>query len=193
MANSSARVVLNGRFPPGARVELVEVASEAVLRTSPTDKVVEAKIVDKDGRVEFGTNVTKGGRYFVRGQNSGFPLEVRITGRVPDEDTDSVNTTTPVQTAERKFSDGSLVDQKPEDAVREAEEAARVGAAGSAGSEKALKERAKIRAEHAKEAEKERKEAEKGLSDEEIVGARSARAQKTSAPHASNDNRRSVS
>jgi hypothetical protein len=188
MAKSRARVRLAGRFSPGARVELVEVASEAVLRTSPTDKIVEAKFVDEDGQVEFATNVTDGGRYFVRGQQNGFPLEVRVRGRVPDEDTDSVNSVAPVQTEPRKFSGGEPVDQAPADAVAEVEAAERVRKAGPAGSDAAREEEAAIRAERAEAAEKDREEAEKDLSDEEKVGARNARSQSKRAPRASNDN-----
>lgn len=186
MATSRARVRLAGRFSPGVRVELVEVASEAVLRTSPTDRVVESKFVDEGGSVEFTTNITAGGRYFVRGIQGGFPLEVRVTGRVASED--SVNALPPVQTEPRKFSDGSPVDVAPADVVRESEEAERVRKAGPAGSDSAREEEAEVRRERQRAAAEEREEAEADLSDEEKVGARVARSQSKRAPRASNDN-----
>ncbi len=186
MANSRAQVRLAGRFSPGVRVELVEVASEAVLRTSPTARVVESKFVDETGEVVFNTNVTAGSRYFVRGVQNGFPLEVRATGRAHAED--SVNTLAPVQAEPRKFSHGSPVDVAPADAVRESEEAERVRKAGPAGSDSAREEEAEVRRERQRAAAEEREEAEADLSDEEKVGARVARSQSKRAPRASNDN-----
>lgn len=92
MASSStkkgAQVTLRGRFSPGATVELVKVAGAHVLRTSPADEVVESKTVGKDGSVSFSRGVEENARYFIRGYQDGFPLEIRVRGRDADDDSE---------------------------------------------------------------------------------------------------------
>lgn len=80
-----AQVTLNGRFPAGARVALVEVSGENVLR-SQGGKTIARKKVDDDGRVQFTTGVKVGARYFVVGRINGVHTEVRVTGRKPADD-----------------------------------------------------------------------------------------------------------
>jgi hypothetical protein len=109
---SKAQVTLNGRFSPGTAVELVEVADESVL-TGAGGKVVDRKKVDRDGRVQFQTGVTAGGRYFIRGLQDGMPLEVRARGNA-DADAD-VGFQRPVQPDRVRLSDGSWADEAPED------------------------------------------------------------------------------
>lgn len=81
----SAQVTLNGRFPAGTKVVLVEVSDERVLR-SQGGKTIERRKVDEDGHVQFTKNVTVGGRYFVVGHIGGVHTEVRVTGRSADND-----------------------------------------------------------------------------------------------------------
>lgn len=83
-----AQVTLNGRFSRGTRVELVKVASAGVLRTGPGDEVVDSKEVDEDGHVQFSKGVEDGCRYFVRGYQEGFLLEVRVRGRAEADDSE---------------------------------------------------------------------------------------------------------
>jgi hypothetical protein len=112
---SKAQVTLNGRFSPGTAVELVEVADESVL-TGAGGKVVDRKKVDRDGRVQFQTGVTAGGRYFIRGLQDGMPLEVRARGNA-DADAD-VGFQRPVQPDRVRLSDGSWADEAPEERRR---------------------------------------------------------------------------
>lgn len=83
--SSAAQVTLNGRFPAGARVALVEVAGENVLRAAG-GKTIARKKVDDDGRVQFTSGVKVGARYFVVGRINGVHTEVRVTGRKPADD-----------------------------------------------------------------------------------------------------------
>lgn len=87
-AKTGAQATLNGRFPPGTTVQLVKVAGAHVLRTSAGDEVVDEKVVDEDGRVQFKKGVESDGRYFVRGYVADGPLEIRIRGRAEADDND---------------------------------------------------------------------------------------------------------
>lgn len=94
-SSSKAQVTLNGRFRPGERVRLVEVAGEHVLRSEGGTLVGEAT-VDENGQVQFTSGVKAGGRYFVVGRIAGVPIEVRARGNVAADD-NSVLAQAPVQ------------------------------------------------------------------------------------------------
>lgn len=108
--SESGKVRLSGRFSPGTSVELVKVEHAGVL-TGAGGEVVDSARVGKDGTVEFSAEV--GARYFIRGINDGFPLEVRVTGR-ESSDVNSENAQAPVQGDRVKLSDGSFLDEAPE-------------------------------------------------------------------------------
>jgi hypothetical protein len=107
-----ARAVLNGRFSPGTRVKLIEVRDESVMRPGAGDKVVDTQEVDKDGRLEFTRGVKADARYFAVGNVDGFPREVRLRGRTDDDD--AINAVAPVQPDRVRLSDGSFLDEPPE-------------------------------------------------------------------------------
>jgi hypothetical protein len=107
MASGQAR--LAGRFPPGAVVRLVEVDSEATLR-SEGGQEVDTQTVGDDGVVEFSKGVRVGGRYFAVGLVGGTPLEVRLRGNVGE---DAVNGQAPISTDRVRLSDGSWSDEAP--------------------------------------------------------------------------------
>lgn len=109
MAKGSA--TLRGRFSPGTVVRLVEVDDGSVLRAEG-GREIDRKKVDKDGTVSFKSGVEDGGHYFIVGQQNGFPLEVRIRGNA-DEDGGALPQA-PVQGDRVKLSDGSFLDEPPE-------------------------------------------------------------------------------
>lgn len=102
-----AQVTLHGRFRPGARVRLVRVKDESVLRAEGGEEI-GAATVDADGCVQFTEGVEAGARYFLVGQVDGHPLEVRARGNVPDEE-NPVMALPPVQPEPQKLADGTLV------------------------------------------------------------------------------------
>jgi hypothetical protein len=104
------KVRLNGRFSSGTRVELVKVGHAGVLR-SEGGEVVDSATVGKDGSVEF--EAEPAGRYFIRGVNDGFPLEVRVTGR-ETSDVNSEVAQPPVRADRVRLSDGSWADEAPD-------------------------------------------------------------------------------
>jgi hypothetical protein len=106
-----AQVTLRGRYSPGTVVQLVKVAGAHVLRTAPGDEVVEEKKVGKDGAVQFSKGVEKDGRYFVRGYQDGFPLEVRVRGRAEADDSE-VLAQDPVGYDEVRTRDGRVFGQR---------------------------------------------------------------------------------
>lgn len=104
-------VRLSGRFKPGTQVRLVKVRDETVLRSEGGQEVGTAK-VDKDGTVEFSKGVEDGARYFATGYVDGTYLEVRLRGRSDSDD--NVNAQAPVGPDRVKLSDGTFVDEPPE-------------------------------------------------------------------------------
>lgn len=80
MATESARVVLNGRFPAGERVTLIEVAGAHVMRSEGGREIGSAVIGD-DQHVEFVAHVVRGGYYFIVGRVNGQLREVRARGK----------------------------------------------------------------------------------------------------------------
>jgi hypothetical protein len=112
MASSKGgQVTLSGRFPVGARVELVRVAGAHVLR-SEGGKVVDSGTVDENGQVRFSKGVEVGARYFIRGYRAGVPLEVRVRGNKASEDTGLAQA--PVGPDRVRLGDGSWEDEAPE-------------------------------------------------------------------------------
>jgi hypothetical protein len=107
MASGQAR--LAGRFPPGAVVRLVKVASEATLRSEGGEEV-DTQTVGDDGVVTFSKGVDVGGRYLAVGLVGGAPLEVRLRGNVGE---DAVNGQAPVSRDRVRLSDGSWADEAP--------------------------------------------------------------------------------
>lgn len=87
-SSKGAQVTLRGRFSPGTVVQLVKVAGPQVLRTSPGDEVVEEKTVDENGHVQFSKGVEDNCRYYIRGYQDGFPLEIRVRGRAEADDSE---------------------------------------------------------------------------------------------------------
>lgn len=112
MASTKGQVTLRGRFPAGARVELVKVRDESVLR-SQGGRVVSRKQVDGGGTVTFTEGVEVGARYFVVGRVRGALVEVRVRGNKPGEDS-SQTFQAPIGTERVKLSDGSFADEVPE-------------------------------------------------------------------------------
>lgn len=114
MAGAKAgRVVLNGRFSPGERVRLIKVDGPGVLRPPDGAEAVASGRVDENGQVVFDKGVEVGGRYFVSGYHHGQPLDVRITGRAAD-DPNVILADAPVQAERVRLTDGSFVDEPPE-------------------------------------------------------------------------------
>lgn len=111
MASSKGRVTLRGRFKPGARVRLVKVKDESVLRAEGGE-LIEERSVDDDGSVQFTKGVDVGGRYFLVGQIDGHPIEVRARGNTADDEASHV-LQTPVQPDRVRLSDGSWADEAP--------------------------------------------------------------------------------
>jgi hypothetical protein len=107
-------LTLHGRFTPGSQVRLVKVDGAHVQRPGPADETVDTQKVDKDGVLEF-KGVEAGERYFAVGLNHGFPVEVRLTGKV---DPDTANHAEMYGDnglyVRTKLSDGSFVDEDPE-------------------------------------------------------------------------------
>lgn len=109
MAKQGGVVTLRGRFRPGTRVRLVQVAHEGVLRAEGGD-LVAAKKVDGDGVVQFTDGVEEGGRYFIVGQIDGEPHEVRVRANaVGEEDLGLVNHA--VDRDRTKLADGTFSDE----------------------------------------------------------------------------------
>lgn len=142
MARAKARVVLHGRFSPGAIVRLVRVRDESVLRPGAGDTVVGTQVVDEDGRVEFSSGVEDGARYFIVGQQDGQPLEVRARGRLPGDENE-VFEVAPVGTEPRKFSGGGAVDAPADHVVAVAEAQVASGARDQAAAVRAANKEAK--------------------------------------------------
>lgn len=107
---ASGVVTLRGRFKPGARVRLVRVKDESVLRVGDGSELVASEVVDAEGCVRFAKGVVVGARYFVAGQVDGTPLEVRCRGNRPDED-NSLLTQVPVLPERQKLADGRFQDE----------------------------------------------------------------------------------
>jgi hypothetical protein len=105
-------VRLAGRFKPGTDVRLVKVRDERVLRAEGGEEVGSKK-VDSDGTVEWTSGVEAGARYFACGYVDGTYLEVRLRGREKDE-ADAVNEQPPIGPDRVKLSDGSWLDEPPE-------------------------------------------------------------------------------
>jgi hypothetical protein len=89
----------------------VKVSDESVLR-SAGGEVVDSGTVDDDGSVTL-RGLDKGERGFIRGNNGGFPLEIRVTGRDSADD-DAGLAQAPVVTDRTRLSDGTFVDEAPE-------------------------------------------------------------------------------
>lgn len=104
-----AIVTLRGRFQPGARVKLWQVKDESVLRAEGGE-LIDEKVVDEDGCVQFSKGVKVGGRYLIVGQREGEPLEVRVRGNAPDDD-NSLLTHAPVRPERQKLADGRWADE----------------------------------------------------------------------------------
>lgn len=100
---------LRGRFKPGTRVWLIKVADERVLRAEGGE-LIDDKVVDEQGCVQFSRGVDVGGRYFICGHLDGTPLEVRVRGNEPQEDNSHL-VSTPVQPERQRLSDGSWQDE----------------------------------------------------------------------------------
>jgi hypothetical protein len=111
---SKGQVTLRGRFSKGSVVTLTKVAGEHVLRPAGGEQVETKTVEEKDGTsfVQFTSGVEVGARYFVHGINDGFPLEVRVTGREADADSE-VLAQAPVQPDRVKLTDGSFLADKP--------------------------------------------------------------------------------
>jgi hypothetical protein len=107
---SKAGVTLRGRFSPGTTVELVEVKDGSVLRSEGAS-VIDRKQVDREGVVGFTVGVTVGGYYFIRGQQGGFPLEVRVRGKADADD--SAGFQAPIVPERQRLTDGSFLDDPP--------------------------------------------------------------------------------
>lgn len=101
-------VTLRGRFKPGARVRLVQVKDETVLRAEGGNEL-EARTVDEHGCVQF-EGVKVGGYFFLAGQIDGEPVEVRARGKEPDED-NPVLTHAPVRPERAKLASGAWADE----------------------------------------------------------------------------------
>jgi hypothetical protein len=108
----SGQVVLRGRFKPGSRVQLVEVAGEHVLRAQGGREVAEG-VVGDDGCVAFSSGVKVGGRYFVVGRVDGFPLEVRCRGNRAGEESTAL-AQEPVRSDRTRLANGAWSDEAPE-------------------------------------------------------------------------------
>jgi hypothetical protein len=83
----TAQVTLRGRFPRGALVRLY-AASPSALRHSEGDELLAAKKVGDDQTVTF-TNldgVAVGGRYIAFGYINGTPVDLRLRGRAPGDE-----------------------------------------------------------------------------------------------------------
>lgn len=109
----AGQVVLRGRFRPGSRVRLVEVAGEHVLR-SQGGRLLDVKRVDDDGCVKFTHGVVVGGRYILVGQVGGQPLEVRARGGEPGADAGSQLAQEPVRRDRVRLANGAWADEAPE-------------------------------------------------------------------------------
>jgi hypothetical protein len=104
---------LSGRFKPGTEVTLIKARDgERSLRSQGGEQVGTAK-VDKDGTVEWTTGVHAGERYFATGYVDGTYLEVRLTGREKGDES-SVVTQPPIGPDRVRLSDGSFLDEPPE-------------------------------------------------------------------------------
>lgn len=84
MAKAKGQVTLNGRFAPGARVRLVRVAGEHVLRSQGGEDV-GLEVVADDGSLTF-KGLEVGDRFFAVGVIQGRPVEVRLTAREAKDD-----------------------------------------------------------------------------------------------------------
>lgn len=111
MAKQGA-VRLSGRFSPGTQVRLIKVRHEGVLRAEGGEEI-DSKRVSKDGTVEFTTGVEPGARYFITGYTDGGYLEVRARGRERGDES-SVLEQPPVGPDRVRLSDGSFLDEPPE-------------------------------------------------------------------------------
>lgn len=108
----AGQITLRGRFSPGSEVRLVRVDGEHTLRAEGGE-TVDTKTVDKDGVVSFSKGVEVNARYFIVGQLRGEHLEVRARGRDKD-DPSEVLENAPMPPERVKLSDGSYVDEAPE-------------------------------------------------------------------------------
>lgn len=105
-SSKSAQVTLNGRFAPGSRVTLVEVAGEHVLRAEG-GKTIGTGVVDENGRVQFKSGVKAGARYFIVGRINGVHTEVRARGNVAADDNGGL-VQAPVQPDPQTFGTGRV-------------------------------------------------------------------------------------
>jgi len=83
-STAKGQATLRGRFPAGTVVGLVRAAGAHTLRSEGGEEV-DRKKVSADGEVKF-TGLDIDGRYFAVGLVDGHPLEVRLRGRVADDD-----------------------------------------------------------------------------------------------------------
>lgn len=107
-AKGQGQVILRGRFPAGARVDLVKVKGPETLRTDPSDKVVDSARVGDDRSVEFTKDIEVGARYFIRGRVDGIPREVRVTGAERGEES-AVLSQSPVGNDDVKLGSGKTL------------------------------------------------------------------------------------
>lgn len=113
MASKAGAVTLRGGFAPGTRVRLVKVDGPEVLRPPDGAEHVDEQVVDDDGCVEFSKGVEVDGRYFAVAIDRDGYRTVRLRGRAKD-DPNTVLEGGGVQADRVKLSDGSYLDEPPE-------------------------------------------------------------------------------